>query len=145
LGGQTDAAFRACLFCFAAIGGMGRSALTWKWFNQIASSEMEALDGQLWWRFYESDPNFENFLIRALCYVGSETEYVAWGEDRVCFRDDTGELRYLPTDWTSLALPDPFVQASAGRSHFRIEDLFPTNDADCRAKTVAGTKTPAPG
>jgi hypothetical protein len=49
-------------------------------------------------------------------------QYLAWGEDRVCFHDDKGELRYLPTAWTSLASPDPFAQASAGRSHFRIED-----------------------
>jgi hypothetical protein len=51
-------------------------------------------------------------------------QYLAWGEDRVCFHDDKGELRYLPTAWTSLASPDPFAQASAGRSHFRIEDLL---------------------
>src|SRR6201987_6490493 len=58
---------------------------------------------------------------RELAFVD---QYLAWGEDRVCFRDDTGKLRYLPTDWTSLASPDPFVQASAGRSHFRVEDLL---------------------
>jgi Family of unknown function (DUF5372) len=51
-------------------------------------------------------------------------QYLAWGEDRVCFRDDGGELRYLPTAWTSIAPPDPFVRTSAGRSHFRIEDLL---------------------
>jgi hypothetical protein len=58
---------------------------------------------------------------RELAFVD---QYLAWGEDRVCFCDDRGKLRYLPTDWTSLASPDPFVQASAGRSHFRIEDLL---------------------
>ena len=34
-------------------------------------------------------------------------QYLAWGEDRVCFRDDGDELRYLPTAWTSMAPPDP--------------------------------------
>jgi Family of unknown function (DUF5372) len=58
---------------------------------------------------------------RELAFVD---QYLAWGEDRVCFRDDTDKLRYLPTDWTSLASPDPFVQASAGRSHFRVEELL---------------------
>jgi hypothetical protein len=58
---------------------------------------------------------------RELAFVD---QYLAWGEDRVCFRDDTGKLRYLPTDWTSLASPDPFVQASAGRSHLRVEELL---------------------
>jgi hypothetical protein len=67
-------AFDARIFCFVAIGGMGKSALTWKWFNQIAPNEMKPLAGRLWWSFYESDADFENFLIRALCYVGGETE-----------------------------------------------------------------------
>ena len=36
-------AFKARLFCFVAIGGMGKSALTWKWFQQIAPQEMHPL------------------------------------------------------------------------------------------------------
>jgi hypothetical protein len=40
--------FNAHLFCFVAIGGMGKSALTWKWFNQIATNEMNPLAGRLW-------------------------------------------------------------------------------------------------
>jgi tetratricopeptide (TPR) repeat protein len=71
--------FEARVFCLVAIGGMGKSALTWKWFNQIAPNEMKPLAGQLWWSFYESDANFENFLIRALCYVDGETEDTARG------------------------------------------------------------------
>jgi tetratricopeptide (TPR) repeat protein len=52
-----------------AIGGMGKSALTWKWFNDIAPQEMKPLAGRLWWSFYESDASFENFVTRALAYV----------------------------------------------------------------------------
>src|SRR5262249_35061689 len=33
---EKSPAFDARVFCFVAIGGMGKSALTWKWFNQIA-------------------------------------------------------------------------------------------------------------
>jgi tetratricopeptide (TPR) repeat protein len=66
--------FEARVFCFIAIGGMGKSALTWKWFHQIAPNEMKPLAGRLWWSFYESDATFENFLIRALCYVSGESE-----------------------------------------------------------------------
>ncbi len=51
----TSPAFAARVFCFVAIGGMGKSALTWKWFNQIAPNEMKPLAGRLWWSFYESD------------------------------------------------------------------------------------------
>jgi hypothetical protein len=67
-------AFNARIFCFVAIGGMGKSALTWKWFNHIAPNEMEPLAGRLWWSFYESYATFENFLNRALCYVGGQSE-----------------------------------------------------------------------
>lgn len=52
-----------------AIGGMGKSALTWKWFNDVAPQEMKNLAGRMWWSFYESDATFENFVIRALAYV----------------------------------------------------------------------------
>ncbi|MEA2941014.1 MAG: hypothetical protein QOD09_1543 [Bradyrhizobium sp.] len=67
-------AFDARIFCFVAIGGMGKSALTWKWFNQIAANEMMPLAGRMWWSFYESDATFENFLKRALCYVSGQSE-----------------------------------------------------------------------
>ncbi len=48
---------------------MGKSALTWKWFNDIAPQEMKPLAGRMWWSFYESDATFENFVTRALAYV----------------------------------------------------------------------------
>ena len=56
-----------------AIGGMGKSALTWKWFNDIAPQEMKPLAGRMWWSFYESDASFENFVIRALAYVTKQS------------------------------------------------------------------------
>jgi tetratricopeptide (TPR) repeat protein len=57
------------VFSVVAIGGMGKSALTWHWFNKVAPLEMKPLAGCLWWSFYESDATFENFVIRALAYV----------------------------------------------------------------------------
>jgi hypothetical protein len=33
-------------------------------------------------------------------------------------------MRFLPASWTSLAAPDPFVIAAAGRAHFRLMDLI---------------------
>jgi len=56
-----------------AIGGMGKSALTWKWFNDITPQEMKPLAGRMWWSFYESDASFENFVIRALAYVSKRS------------------------------------------------------------------------
>jgi hypothetical protein len=66
--------FDTRVFCFVAIGGMGKSALTSKWFNQIAPNEMTPLAGRLWWSFYESEADIENFIVRALCYVSGESE-----------------------------------------------------------------------
>jgi hypothetical protein len=54
---------------FVAIGGMGKSAVTWKWFNAIAPQEMKPLAGRVWWSFYVSDARFENFVARTLAYV----------------------------------------------------------------------------
>lgn len=62
------------IFNLVAIGGMGKSALTWKWFNGIAPKELPNLAGRLWWIFYESDAHWENFIIRALAYVSRQPE-----------------------------------------------------------------------
>lgn len=65
--------YKAHILSIVAIGGMGKSALTWKWFNDIAPEEMKPLAGRMWWSFYESDASFENFIIRALAYVSKRS------------------------------------------------------------------------
>ena len=47
-----------------------------------------------------------------------------WGEQRVYFHDEAGELVALPAQWTDVFPPDPFVAMSAGRSPFRTQDLL---------------------
>jgi hypothetical protein len=42
----------------------------------------------------------------------------------VLFEDGEGCVRSLPTAWTTVAVADPFVVLSAGRSFFRVEDLL---------------------
>lgn len=64
-----SAIYHARILNVVAVGGLGKSALTWKWFNDIAPQEMSPLAGRLWWSFYESDATFENFVTRALAYV----------------------------------------------------------------------------
>jgi tetratricopeptide (TPR) repeat protein/energy-coupling factor transporter ATP-binding protein EcfA2 len=61
--------YKARVLNVVAIGGMGKSALAWKWFNDIAPQEMKPLAGRMWWSFYESDATFEGFIVRALAYV----------------------------------------------------------------------------
>ena len=47
-----------------------------------------------------------------------------WADDRVYYRDPTGVLNSIPSHWTDLVAPDPFVVMADGRSHFRAEELM---------------------
>jgi hypothetical protein len=61
-------------------------------------------------------------------WLGREFVFVAvrqtWGEDRVFFFDESGTQKSLPTGWTDVGEPDPFVALAAGRSPFRVVDLL---------------------
>jgi hypothetical protein len=46
-----------------------------------------------------------------------------WGEDRVFFVDDHGQLVPLPAPWTGPAPPDPCVIVARFRSAFGVADL----------------------
>jgi len=48
---------------------------------------------------------------------------LAWAEQRVTFRDNSGKLCSIPANWTDVVPPDPVVVVSAGRSAFRLGDL----------------------
>jgi hypothetical protein len=49
---------------------------------------------------------------------------LAWGEPRVFFLDPaSGQVRSLPTAWTSLAPPDPFRVLAVGRAILRLTDV----------------------
>lgn len=61
------------IFNIVAIGGMGKSALTWHWFNNIAPQEKK-WEGRIWWSFYETDATFDNFIIKALTYISGRAE-----------------------------------------------------------------------
>jgi tetratricopeptide (TPR) repeat protein len=58
----------ARMLCLVAIGGMGKSALTWKWFHEQAGRP--SIAGRFWWSFYEDDASFERFVATALAYCG---------------------------------------------------------------------------
>ncbi|MGH3867641.1 MAG: DUF4062 domain-containing protein [Pseudonocardiaceae bacterium] len=60
---------RARVLALLAIGGMGKSALAWKWFHDIAPQQLPTLAGRVWWSFYETDARFDNFVLRTLGYV----------------------------------------------------------------------------
>jgi tetratricopeptide (TPR) repeat protein len=58
----------ARILSLVAIGGMGKSALTWKWFHARAPEAMTPLAGRLWWSFYEADAGFDRFVRTTLAY-----------------------------------------------------------------------------
>jgi len=60
-----------------------------------------------------------------------------WGEDRVYFFLEDGELKGLPAGWTNAGPVDAFVALSAGRSAFRIEDLLALADLLTGLRPVA--------
>ena len=66
----------------------------------------------------------------------------AWGEERVYFLDDAGELRRMPAQWTSLAAADAFVSISAGRSSLRMQDLLQMVALVEQIRGVQGSKKP---
>jgi len=49
----------------AAIGGQGKSALTWAWVNNRATN----FDGILWWSFYERGATMNAFMRHAIAYI----------------------------------------------------------------------------
>jgi hypothetical protein len=50
-----------------------------------------------------------------------------WGEDRITYFDQNRKLRSMLVSWTNVANTDYFLQASAGRSWFRVSDLSHLN------------------
>ena len=78
------------VLAIVALGGMGKSALTWAWLQrdvlglplpgqapddpEVAAvcrvPEASRPEGVLWWSFYEPEGSFEGFLNRALSYAG---------------------------------------------------------------------------
>jgi hypothetical protein len=82
------------------------------------ASALEAHDSAI--SFHVTHP-YHPLFERTFEAVARSKEY---GEERVFYRDQDGRLRFLPVRWTSLAAPDPFVRAAAGRAYFGLEDLI---------------------
>ena len=69
-----------------AIGGIGKSMLTWEWIQTRAKATIPELAGVMWWSFYESDASTSNYLRYALAYV---TGKPIWEFNSVEFEDQT--------------------------------------------------------
>jgi hypothetical protein len=49
---------------------------------------------------------------------------LCWGEWRVFYYTEDGQVAYFPSAWTDAGQADPFVVLSAGRAVSRFEDLL---------------------
>jgi tetratricopeptide (TPR) repeat protein len=61
------------IFAHIAIGGMGKSALTWYWLQEDVIKQGLAPEGIIWWSFYEKEreAGFGHFLDHAIEYASS--------------------------------------------------------------------------
>jgi len=84
--------------------------------------------------------------------AGRDFEFIEhrqnWGEDRVCLRDENGQLFSLPAAWTDAAVVDPFVVIAAGRCPFTTAGLLAVADLvdrfRARRDSGLGVKTITP-
>jgi tetratricopeptide (TPR) repeat protein len=52
-----------------AIGGTGKSAMTWEWMRDHAEEAVPGLAGRLWWSFYGESASMTRFLREVLAYT----------------------------------------------------------------------------
>jgi hypothetical protein len=60
------------MLLFQAIGGMGKTMLTWHWLRTRATAARNDWAGRLWYSFYEQGADLNDFCIHALAYVRHE-------------------------------------------------------------------------
>ncbi|MEH1828915.1 MAG: toll/interleukin-1 receptor domain-containing protein [Nostoc sp.] len=58
------------LFILQALGGFGKSALSWYWL--LRDVKREHWQRVVWWSFYETDAGFDSFLQKTLKYLSSD-------------------------------------------------------------------------
>ena len=63
------AASDAPVMVVEAIGGTGKSALTWEWACRRAPTVIDGYAGALWWSFYEGSASMTRFLRELLAYT----------------------------------------------------------------------------
>ena len=60
------------MLLFQAIGGMGKSMLTWHWLRTRAPAVRDDWGGRLWYSFYEQGADLNDFCVQALSYIRHE-------------------------------------------------------------------------
>ncbi len=62
------------LLSMVAIGGMGKSALTWRWLQEDVIGKGVEFDGIVWWSFYEREATFQAFINEMIGILFPEKE-----------------------------------------------------------------------
>jgi hypothetical protein len=57
------------ILLFEAIGGAGKSMITWEWANKWATTVRDDWAGRFWYSFYERGADMSDFCRRAMAYV----------------------------------------------------------------------------
>ena len=82
-----------------AIGGTGKSALTWEWARTRAPVAIDGYAGALWWSFYEGSASMTRFLRELLAYASrrplDEVSALDRGELAAAALDALRERPYL--------------------------------------------------
>ena len=60
------------LLILRALGGFGKSILSWQWFNN--NVDKQKWQTAVWWSFYEKESGFESFLAETLKHLGVEVK-----------------------------------------------------------------------
>jgi hypothetical protein len=57
-----------------AIGGSGKSMLSWQWLTEHATHSRKDWAGRFWYSFYEAGSGGRDFCVRAIAYMANESE-----------------------------------------------------------------------
>jgi tetratricopeptide (TPR) repeat protein len=67
-----------------ALGGTGKSALTWEWAATRAEEAIDGLAGRLWWSFYDGSASMTRFLQEVLAYISDRPLH----DDHTKYKED---------------------------------------------------------
>lgn len=101
------------VFVLEAIGGMGKSALSWVWLQQEVLEKNAGLDGVVWWSFY--DEPFESFLKNLFSYLAPKNVTL----ERGGLTDQLSLLSSILFNNHILLILDGFERALRGYSGMR--------------------------
>ncbi|MBI3153767.1 MAG: tetratricopeptide repeat protein [Chloroflexi bacterium] len=105
------------LLMIRALGGFGKSALAWTWFNRV---DRERWQTAVWWSFYEKESGFESFLSETLKHLGMEVKDSA--------RQQVNDLLEAMRGTNLLIVLDGFERLL--RQYGRMDAALQSDDAD---------------